>query len=302
MNIKNLSDIGSDTSKFKKLSTDPTLLREGQLQRFLRKRKNKQFFTEKVYDRIYPSGLKPASMYSLPKIDKLNVQRNNLSLRPIVSSIGTYKHHLSKFITNLLDLIIPTSYCTKDSFTFSEQTKKVSATNRFLISYDVCSLFTSTPLKETIDIAVNLLFQYNPGSNITKAELKKRFKFATSGTYFLFQGTFYDQIDGATIGSPLGPVLANLFMDYYETMWLNTFRELEIVLYRQYVGDIICSFNCESDAEKCFEFLNAQHPNIKFTFEKQFNKQISFLGVLITNDGDQFRTFVFPQKNCDWLI
>ena len=39
---------------------------------------------------------------------------------------------------------------------------------------------------------------------------------------------------------------------------------------------------------KFFEFLNTQHPNIKFTFAKQVNKQISFLDVFVTNDGDQF--------------
>ena len=121
--IKKLSDFISDTPKFKKLSADPTLLREGQLQRFLRKLKNKQFFTKEVYDKIYPSLSKPASIYGLPKIHKLNVQRNNLSLRPIVSSIGTYNYHLSKFLTDLLDPIIPTSHCIRDSFTFCEEGK-----------------------------------------------------------------------------------------------------------------------------------------------------------------------------------
>ena len=53
---------------------------------------------------------------------------------------------------------------------------------------------------------------------------------------------------------------------------------------------ILCLFNCELDGDKYFEFLNRQHSNIKFTFEKQVNKQISFLDVLITNDGDQFCT------------
>ena len=60
------------------------------------------------------------------------------------------------------------------------------------------------PLKETSDIAVNLLFEYNSGLNITKAELKKKFQFATSDTYFLFQGTFYDQVDGFVMCSPPG--------------------------------------------------------------------------------------------------
>ena len=146
------------------------------------------------------------------------------------------------------------------------------------------------------------MFEHNPGLNITKAELKKLFEFVTSGTYFLFQGTFYDQIDGVAMGSPLGPVLAKFFMGYYETMWLNTFRECEIILYRQYVDDTICLFNCESDAVKFFEFLNCQHPNIKFTFEKQVNKQISFLDVLITNDGNQFCTSVFHKDTAIGLF
>ena len=133
-------------------------------------------------------------------------------MRPIVCSIGTYNYHLSKFLTELLDPFIPTSQGTKDSFTFCEVIKKVSAINILLVSFDICSVFTSLPEKERIDIAVNLLFEHDQGLNITKAELRKHFEFATLSTYFLFQGTFYDQIDGVAMDSPLGPVLANLFM------------------------------------------------------------------------------------------
>ena len=216
----------------------------------------------------YPSGSKPASIYGLSKIHKLNSNKGNLSLPPTISSIGTYDYNLSKFLTNLLALVIPTTKCTKDLFTFCEEIKKVRATNKSLISYDVCSLFTSIPLKETIDIAVDLLFEHNPDFKITKNELKKLFDFATSGTHFLFDGSFYDQIDGVAMGSPLGPVLANLFMGYHEANWLQVFKDCEIILYRRYVDDIICLFNSESDADKFYEFLNKQHPNIKFTFEK----------------------------------
>ena len=94
---------------------------------------------KEIYVKIYPSGSKLASIYGLLKIHKLNVQWNNLFLCPIVSSIGTYNYHLSKSLTDLLDPVIPTSHCTKDSFTFCEEIKKVNAANRFLISYDVCS-------------------------------------------------------------------------------------------------------------------------------------------------------------------
>ena len=107
----------------------------------------------------------------------MNINKDSLSLRPIISSIGTYNNNLSKFLTNLLAPVIPTINCTKDPFTFCEEIKKVRATNKFLISYDVCSWFTSIPLKETIDIAADLLFEHNPDFKITKIELKKAFWF-----------------------------------------------------------------------------------------------------------------------------
>ena len=45
---------------------DLKLLREGKLQLFLGKLTNKQFLTNKVYDKIYSSSSKPASIYDLP--------------------------------------------------------------------------------------------------------------------------------------------------------------------------------------------------------------------------------------------
>ena len=87
--------------------------------------------------------------------------------------------------------------------------KKVSFTNKFLISYDTCSLFTSILLKERIDLAFKLIFDNNPNIKIAKKDLKKLFEFATLETHILFDRKCYNQIDGVAMGSPLGPVLAN---------------------------------------------------------------------------------------------
>ena len=57
------------------------------------------------------------------------------------------------------------------------------------------------------------------------------------------------------MGSPLGPVLANLFLGYHEKIWLEEFKTCEVVLYRRYVDDIICMFACEKDADKFFTFV-----------------------------------------------
>ena len=48
------------------------------------------------------------------------------------------------------------------------------------------------------------------------ADPEKLFQFANSATHVIFAGKFYGQIDGVTVGSPLGLVLGNLFMRHHE--------------------------------------------------------------------------------------
>ena len=122
-----------------------------------------------------------------------------------------------------------------------------------MISCNACSLFTSIPLKETIDIAVNLIFDKYPDPKISRQELKKLFELEISGRHFLSDGNYYDQIDGVAMGSHLGPVLANLFMGFHEKRWLDQFQFCKVLLYRRYVDDIICLFNSEQDADDFFK-------------------------------------------------
>ena len=93
--------------------------------------------------------------------------------------------------------------------------------------------------------------------------------FALSDTIFLFDGSFYDQIDGVALGSPLGLVLTNLVMGYHEANWLRVFKDCEINLHRRYVDDIIRLFNCYFDDDKFYEFLNKPYSNITFTLEEK---------------------------------
>ena len=69
------------------------------------------------------------------------------------------------------------------------------------------------------------------------------------------------------MGSPLAPVLANLFMGHHEKTWLNEFRECEVIFYRRYVDDNFCLFHPEFDANLFFNYINSQHLYINFTME-----------------------------------
>ena len=76
-------------------------------------------------------------------------------MRPIVSPIDTYSYKLAQYLRSLLSPHIPLKYATKDSFTFIKQ---LNTFGKFLISFDVTSLFTNIPLEETINIQILIPF------------------------------------------------------------------------------------------------------------------------------------------------
>ena len=82
--IKGINEMINDKNKFKELPNDPTINREGKLQRFLRNLKNKGKIDKDIYNSIYPSGSHPALIYGLPKMHKIKSPNEVPPFRPIV--------------------------------------------------------------------------------------------------------------------------------------------------------------------------------------------------------------------------
>ena len=87
-----------------------------------------------------------------------------------------------------------------------------------MVSFDVASLFTNVPLEETIEIILKRIC-INKGviTDIPKQEMKELLILCTKNVHFTFNNETYIQVDGVVMGSPLGPVLANIFMAKLET-------------------------------------------------------------------------------------
>ena len=137
-----------------------------------------------------------------------------------VSSIDTFNYNLARYNYNLISPLVPNDYSCKYTFSFVSQIKNVNFSRKTLVSYDVTSLFPNIPLQENTDIAVNLIFNHNPNLNIAKKELKN-FSFLLHHRLILFfNSKFYNQIDRVAMGSPLAPVVANIFMNFYKSEWL----------------------------------------------------------------------------------
>ena len=103
------------------------------------------------------------------------------------------------------------------------------------------SLFVSSDLSYTI-------FNHNHNLNIPKKELKKLFLFSTSQTHFIFNSKFCNQIDGVVMVSPLAPVLANIFMSFYESKWPNEYNLDKPKVHLRYVDEVLAAFDKGQDS------------------------------------------------------
>ena len=127
--------------------------------------------------------------------------------------------------------------------TFVKEIQQLRLPSSHVCSFDVSSLFTCIPLNETIDIALKYLYDgRNKVNGLSKIQFKKLLEMSTKETHFMFNGNVYDQVDGVAMGSPLAPVLANLFMRHFEENTFKNFTGSLPIFYKRYVDDSILVF------------------------------------------------------------
>ena len=88
-----------------------------------------------------------------------------------------------------------------------------------MISFDVVSFFIRVPVDETLDeIATKLSEDDTLGerTSLTPSQICHLTKICLKSTYFQFRDEFFEQLEGAPMGSPLSPIIANLFMESLE--------------------------------------------------------------------------------------
>ncbi|XP_071447161.1 uncharacterized protein [Hetaerina americana] len=222
---------------------------------------------------LVPLAPVPPRHYGLPKIHK-----EGAPLRPIVSAIGAPTYNLAKHLTGILAPFVGScEHHIKNSAEFVKTLRDIRLDNQdILASFDVISLFTKVPIKDTL-----LLLQARFDEKTVDL-----FRHVLTSTYFLYNGKFYEQVEGVPMGSPLSPAIANFYMEDFEERALRT-APLRAKYFFRYVDETFIMW--PHGTEALTEFLghmNCVHPNIQFTMETEKNKRLPFLDILIERKRD----------------
>ena len=104
------------------------------------------------------------------------------------------------------------------------------------------------------------------------------------------------------MGSPLIPVLANVFMGFYESKWLYEYNPNKPkFLFKMCWWHSSCFW--QRTRLNFLNLLNNGHPNIKCTLEKQNNHFIAFLDLFISGINNQNLTLQICHKStCTGLL
>ena len=118
-------------------------------------------------------------------------------------------------------------------------------------------------------------FNWKYKLNLEKFELVELLKLAVKHQLFQIDGQLFEEVDRVEMGSPLGALIANVFMCLIEDKLVE--RDLLPSLYHVLIDDCIRSQSSIASAEVFLSILNSLHPSIQFTMELDVDGILPFL-------------------------
>ena len=157
------------------------------------------------------------------------------------------------------------------------------AEDEVLVSFDVKSLFTSVPVQPAIDCVKKILLadpSWALQSPISIPVILQLLTLCLEDTSFKFRNEFYEMTDGLAMGSPISPIVADIFMHFLEQDAIRMMQDRPR-LWLRYVDDILAIVKRKS-LDQTLKHLKEQNTAITFTMEVEKDGTLPFLDGCIT--------------------
>ena len=206
----------SDTNTYRTINKDLTTKLRNQLINTLKDIKQTGGLNDSIYKKVHPTCAVPPKFYGLPKFTRWAPPQTHCIQQ------GFHHYGVAKVLAGIIcPLVGQSPHHLKNTQHFVEHIKQVKLEPGEIIS--------SFDVKALIHISASGPFHSNSAghklsqdttlpqrTNMSISQIIKLLEFCLKHTYLLFQGKYYEQIHGAAMGSPISPLIANLFMEEFE--------------------------------------------------------------------------------------
>lgn len=290
----------SDSQTYQRLRKDPTNTFKEILFKLVEEGVYLGLIPEKIAMCLKVESPVSPIFHHLPKIHKGEVPPKG---RPIVAGIGGLNEKMGQWLDAYLQPIVNNLPAvlrdSKHVLRVMDQMKWPE--NGIWCTMDVSSLYSSIPHFLAL---MALEFQLSNMSKYTEdliMYLSEVTNYLLTHNFFQFDQEFFLQKLGASMGAPFSPSIANIFMSWWEEVYvystINPFKQ-NIKWYGRYIDDLLLIWTGGRQAlDEFIIYCNNNPFNLRFTSSCHENT-IDFLDLTLTSDSTtgeiQTRTFRKP--------
>ena len=237
----------------------------------------------------------PMRFYITAKVHKKPVKG-----RPIVPSMTWMTFHLSQWLANQLNPLLPsTEWVLKDSYDLLAALKQINSTDLpntiRVATADVDALYPSMDINTGLKLIKNFIEDLNWENPQKREFLIKAMHFVLTNGYITFQEQIYQQTNGAAMGSPMIPPYANIFMYQLEKQTVHKFTNSGmLLLYKRFIDDVFI-LTKDSNITELQNHLNSLNPSINLTWTPAA-KHCNFLDITVSIKNNKLHTSVYQKQ------
>jgi hypothetical protein len=237
----------------------------------------------------------PMRFYITAKVHKKPVKG-----RPIVPSMTWMTFHLSQWIANQLNPLLPnTEWVLKDSYDLLASLKQINESvlpeTVRVATADVEALYPSMDINTGLQLVKQFIEQLEWENTQKRQFLIKAMEFVLTKGYISFQDEIYQQTNGAAMGSPMIPPYANIFMYQLEKNTVHKYTNLGLILlYKRFIDDVFI-ITKDSNITELQSELNSLNPSIKLTWTPP-EKHCNFLDLVVLVKDAKIHTKVYQKQ------